>query len=228
MLPHNQSSTLNAKWLVLRTGKLSLRLDQRVPRIMLGLILLTLASMVWSVSQGEYPVPPLDVIRTILGLPTDNPDYEFIVNTLRLPRTLVAWGVGMAFAIAGTLTQGITRNPLAAPGIIGVNAGAALAAVSFIVLFPNVPIAMLPPAAFSGALTVAVLIYLVAWKGGSSPVRLILVGVGFSLIAGALTNLMVTFGNINNVSQALVWLAGSVYGRSWPQLLAFTPWLAGF
>ncbi|MEM9003868.1 MAG: iron ABC transporter permease [Cyanobacteria bacterium P01_F01_bin.86] len=228
MLPHNQSSTLNAKWLVLRTGKLSLRLDRRVPRIMLGLLLLTLASMVWSVSQGEYPVPPLDVIRTILGLPTDNPDYEFIVNTLRLPRTLVAWGVGMAFAIAGTLTQGITRNPLAAPGIIGVNAGAALAAVSFIVVFPTVPIAVLPLAAFSGALTVAVLIYLLAWKGGSSPVRLILVGVGFSLIAGALTNLMVTFGNINNVSQALVWLAGSVYGRSWPQLLAFTPWLLGF
>ena len=195
---------------------------------MLGLVLITLGAMIWSVSQGEYPVPPLDVIRTVLGLPTDNPDYGFIVNTLRLPRTLVAWGVGMALAIAGTLTQGITRNPLAAPNIIGVNAGAALAAVSLIVVFPTVPIAILPVAAFGGALTVAVLIYLLAWKGGSSPVRLILVGVGFSLIAGALTNLMVTFGNIYDVSQALVWLAGSVYGRSWAQVLAFTPWLVGF
>ncbi|MFG6095367.1 iron ABC transporter permease [Leptolyngbyaceae cyanobacterium CCMR0082] len=216
------------QWLILRTGFVSARLDRRVPKILLGLMLVTLLAMVWSVGQGEYPVPPLDVIRTVLGLPTDNPDYGFIVNTLRLPRTLVAWGVGMALGMAGTLTQGITRNPLAAPGIIGVNAGATLAAVSLIVVFPWVPIAVLPLAAFMGALAVAVLIYLLAWNGGASPVRLILVGVGFSLVAGALTNLMVTFGNIYDVSQALVWLAGSVYGRSWAQVFAFTPWLIVF
>ncbi|MEO1399979.1 MAG: iron ABC transporter permease [Cyanobacteria bacterium J06635_1] len=221
-------SERHSQWWVLRTRQLSLRLDRRVPRVMLGLALITLAAMVWSVGQGEYPVPPLDVIRTVLGLPTDNADYAFIVNTLRLPRTLVAWGVGMALAIAGTLTQGITRNPLAAPGIIGVNAGAALAAVSLIVVFPTVSIAVLPFAAFSGALITAVLIYLLAWKGGSSPVRLILVGIGFNLIAAALTDLMITFGNIYDVSQALVWLAGSVYGCSWAQVVAFTPWLVVF
>ncbi|MEM9483664.1 MAG: iron ABC transporter permease [Cyanobacteria bacterium P01_F01_bin.116] len=212
----------------MRTKFLSARIDQRVPRILLSLILVTLLAMVWSVGQGEYPVPPLDVIRTVLGLPTDNPDYGFIVNTLRLPRTLVAWGVGMALAIAGTLTQGITRNPLAAPGIIGVNAGASLAAVSLIVVFPGIPVSVIPLAAFVGALAIAVLIYLLAWNGGSSPVRLILVGVGFSLVAGALTNLIITFGNIFDVSQALVWLVGSVYGRSWAQVLAFTPWLVVF
>ena len=226
-----QSSIKNigqSQWLVFRTRRLSVRLDRRVPKVLLGLALVTLTAMVWSIGQGEYPVPPLDVIRTVLGLPTDNPDYGFIVNTLRLPRTLAAWGVGMALAIAGALTQSITRNPLAAPGIIGVNAGAALAAVSLIVVFPAAPIALLPLAAFCGALTVAILIYLLAWKEGGSPVRLILVGVGFSLIASALTNLMITFGDIYNVSQALVWLAGSVYGRSWAQVLAFTPWLVGF
>ena len=217
-----------SQWLIVRTGFLSARLDRRVPTVLLGLALVTLLAIVWSISQGDYPVPPLDVIRTVLGLPTDNPNYGFIVNTLRLPRTLVAWGVGMALAIAGTLTQGITRNPLAAPGIIGVNAGASLAAVSLIVVFPGVPIAALPLAAFLGALTVAVLIYLLAWNGGTSSVRLILVGVGFSLVAGALTSLMITFGNIIDVSQALVWLTGSVYGRSWAQLFAFTPWLVVF
>ena len=217
-----------SQWLIVRTGFLSARLDRRVPTVLLGLALVTLLAIVWSISQGDYPVPPLDVIRTVLGLPTDNPNYGFIVNTLRLPRTLVAWGVGMALAIAGTLTQGITRNPLAAPGIIGVNAGASLAAVSLIVVFPGVPIAALPLAAFLGALTVAVLIYLLAWNGGTSSVRLILVGVGFSLVAGALTSLMITFGNIFDVSQALVWLTGSVYGRSWAQLFAFTPWLVVF
>lgn len=232
VFPQSSRSTSNhtepSQWLVFRNQQLSLRLDRRVPKVLLGLATVTLVAMIWSVGQGEYPIPPLDVIRTILGLPTDNPDYVFIVNTLRLPRTLVAWGVGMALAIAGSLTQGIARNPLAAPSIIGVNAGAALAAVTLIVVFPVAPIAIVPLAAFGGAFTVTALIYLLAWHEGSSPVRLILVGVGFSLIAGALTNLMVTFGNIYDVSQALVWLAGSVYGRSWSQLIAFTPWLIGF
>ncbi|MEO0707270.1 MAG: iron ABC transporter permease [Cyanobacteria bacterium J06649_5] len=217
-----------SSWLVFRHQRLSFRLDRRVPKVLLSLIVVTLVFMVWSVGQGEYPVPPLDVIRTIFGPPTSNADYGFIVNTLRLPRTLVAWGVGAALALAGALTQGITRNPLAAPDIIGINAGAALAAVSLIVVFPSVSLSFLPVAAFGGALSVALLVYAIAWQSGSSPVRLILVGIGFSLIAGAITELMITFGNIYDVSQALVWLAGSVYGRSWAQLVSFGPWLVVF
>ncbi|NEO26443.1 MAG: iron ABC transporter permease [Kamptonema sp. SIO4C4] len=184
--------------------------------------------MILSIGQGEYPIPPLAVIQTVFGLETENSDYAFIVNTLRLPRVIVAWLVGVGLAIAGTIIQGITRNPLAAPGIIGVNAGASLAAVSLIVVFPNLPLTFLPFAAFTGALAVALCIYLLAWQGGSSPVRLILVGVGFNLIANALTQLMITFGNIYNVSQALVWLTGSVYGRSWEQMTALLPWIIIF
>ena len=153
---------------------------------------------------------------------------RFNINTLRLPRTIVAFLVGVGLAIAGTITQGITRNPLAAPSIIGVNAGATLAAVTLLILLPNTPVSLLPFAAFGGALTVSLLIYLLAWQGGSSPVRLILVGIGFSLIAGALTDIMITFGEINTVSQALVWLAGSVYGRSWSQVFSLIPWIIIF
>ena len=226
--PALSASKQQEHWLVFRSKRLSLRLDKRVPSVLLTLIVVTLTAMVLSVGQGEYPVPPLDVVRTVVGLPTDNADYAFIVNTLRLPRTLVAWGVGVGLAIAGTLTQAISRNPLAAPDIIGFDAGASLAAVSLIVVFPSVPISLLPFAAMGGALSIAILIYLVAWRGGSSPVRLILVGIGFNFVAIALTDLMVTFGEINDVSQALVWLAGSVYGRSWAQAIAFTPWLVIF
>ncbi|MEM6612241.1 MAG: iron ABC transporter permease, partial [Cyanobacteria bacterium P01_C01_bin.72] len=147
---------------------------------------------------------------------------------LRLPRTIVAFLIGVGLAIAGTITQSITRNPLAAPGIIGVNAGATLAAVSLIILFPKAPVTLLPFAAFAGALAIAILIYLSAWQGGSAPVRLILVGIGFSLITSAITNIMITFGAINSVSQALVWLAGSVYGRSWSQVMALLPWIVIF
>lgn len=221
---------MKSPWLVIRSQKLpvSFRVNRQVPTVLLILALVTLAAMVISVSYGEYPVPPLATIKTILGLESGNSDYGFIIRTLRLPRTLVAFCVGVGLAIAGTITQGITRNPLAAPNIIGVNAGASLAAVALLVIFPSAPISLLPVVAFAGGLTVAILIYFLAWKGGSSPVRLILVGIGLNVIAGALTNLMITFGNINNVSQALVWLTGSVYGRSWEQLLTLLPWLAIF
>ncbi|AFZ44176.1 transport system permease protein [Halothece sp. PCC 7418] len=220
---------MKSPWLVIRLQKipLSFRIHRRVPIILLILAVATLLVMIISVSYGEYPVPPLATVKTILGQ-SENSDYGFIIRTLRLPRTLVAFGVGVGLAIAGTITQGITRNPLAAPDIIGVNAGASLAAVTLLVLLPTVSIALLPVVAFLGGLMVAVLIYLLAWQGGSSPIRLILVGIGLNLIASALTNLMITFGNINTVSQALVWLTGSVYGRSWEQLLTFLPWLVIF
>ena len=221
---------MNKQWLIIRPKILpiSFHLDRRVPLILLVITLVTLAAMVISVGYGEYPISPIDVVKTLLGIPTANGDYAFIINTLRLPRTITAFLVGVGLAIAGTITQGITRNPLAAPSIIGVNAGATLAAVSLIILLPNAPVSLLPFAAFGGALTVAILIYLLAWQGGSSPVRLILVGIGFSFIAGALTNIMITFGEINTVSQALVWLAGSVYGRSWLQVFSLVPWIIIF
>jgi len=218
---------MNKGWLVIRSRRfpLSFRLERRVPAVLLTLLLVTLTAMVISVGQGEYPIPPLDVLKTVLGLETDNSDYYFIVNTLRLPRTLVAYLVGVGLGISGTILQGITRNPLADPGIIGINSGASLAAVTLIVLLPSVPLFALPLSAFGGALVVALLIYLLAWDKGSSPLRLILVGVGLDAIATALTTLMITFGEINSVSQALVWLAGSVYGRSWEHVVSLLPWL---
>lgn len=204
------------------------RLDRRVLPTITILSILSILAIIISVGRGEYLISPLAVISTILGLPTDNPDDAFIVWTLRLPRSLVAWGVGAGLGLAGALIQSLTRNSLASPDIIGVNAGAALAAVTAIVLFPSLPAIFLPPAAFGGATLVAVLIYGLAWNGGISPLRLILVGVGLSLIAGAIVDAILTFGNIREVSQALVWLAGSTYGRSWEHLYAFLPWLIIF
>jgi iron complex transport system permease protein len=221
---------MTKQWLIIRSPILpiSFHLDRRVPVILIILTLVTIVAMVISVSYGEYPISALDVVKTLLGLPTSNRDYAFVINTLRLPRTIVAFLVGVGLAIAGTITQSITRNPLAAPEIIGINAGATLAAVSLLVLLPNAPVSLLPFAAFGGALTVALLIYLLAWQGGSSPIRLILIGIGFDLIVVALTDIMITFGEIDTVSQALVWLAGSVYGRTWSQVMALIPWIMIF
>lgn len=193
---------------------------------MLGIIVSFI--LVFSVGYGEYPISPIDVLRTLLGLSTNNPDHGFVIYTLRLPRVITAFLVGMALAVAGTILQGLTRNPLAAPEIVGVEAGAGLAAVALIVLFPSIPVFFLPMVAFAGALIAALLVYWLSWNGGSSPIRLILVGVGVGAVAAALTSLMITFGNIYDVSQALVWLAGSVYGRTWEHIQALLPWLMVF
>jgi len=100
-------------------------------------------------------------------------------------------------------------------------------AVVTIVVFPSAPVYALPIASFIGALLMAALIYGLAWNGGSSPILLILLGIGLSAIASAFTSLLITIGSINDVSQALVWLAGSVYGRTWEQFFAFLPWCLG-
>ncbi|MBD0335987.1 MAG: iron ABC transporter permease [Cyanobacteria bacterium Co-bin13] len=216
-------------WLSIRPHRLplSFRIDRRTPIVLAALALMALLSLVFNVSQGDYPVPPLEVAKTILGMPGSS-DYAFVVHTLRLPRALVALLVGMGLAVAGAILQGITRNPLAAPEIIGINSGASLVAVAMIVLLPGISTAWLPLAAFAGGLGAAIAIYLLAWNQGSSPIRLILVGIGLTALTTALTNLMVTFGEINAVSQALVWLTGSVYGRSWEHLWPLLSWLLVF
>ena len=219
---------MKVDWLVIRSQAISFRIDRRVPVVLLCLVVVMAVAMVMNVGRGEYPISPLDIVKTILGLDTGNPDHQFVIQNLRLPRTLVAFMVGMALAISGTIFQGLTRNPLADPGIIGINAGASLAAVVVIVLFPSAPIYTLPLSAFAGALLMAILIYSLAWNNGSSPILLILMGVGLSAIASAINSLMITFGEIYDVSNALVWLAGSVYGRTWEQVFSLLPWLIVF
>ena len=218
------------QWLMIQSDRIpvSYRVDRRVPWILLVLGIITLIVILFSVGYGEYPISPIDVIKTLLGLNTDNLNHRFVLYTLRLPRVITAFLVGMALSIAGTILQGLTRNPLAAPEIVGLEAGAGLAAVMLIVWFPSIPISLLPIAAFTGALIAALLVYGLSWNGGSSPIRLILVGVGVGAIASALTSLLITFGNIYDVNQALVWLAGSVYGRTWEHIQALFPWLIIF
>ena len=193
-------------WIVLRTPYLpfSVRVDRRVPRVLLLALLATLAVMVVNIGVGDYPIAPLDVIKSVLHLPPASADHDFIVNTLRLPRMLVAALVGLALGVSGTILQGLTRNPLADPDILGISTGAGLAAVSLIVVFQGAPASLLPWAAFGGAAGMALLIYLLAWQGGDSPLRLILVGIGLGAAAGALTTLAITFGDAFEIGRAHV------------------------
>jgi acyl-homoserine lactone acylase PvdQ len=203
----------------------SWHIDRRVPKVLSILLLITISMVAIAILKGEYAIPPLEAFKTAFGLDRSNRDYTFVIHTLRLPRTVVAYLVGVGLAISGTILQGLTRNSLADPSIVGIDAGASLAAVTLIIIFPGVPLFVLPLSAFVGALTVALVIYLFAWKQGSSLLRFILIGIGLAAIASALTSLMLTFGAIQDVSQALIWLTGSVSSRSWEYVWLLLPWL---
>ncbi|WP_254450399.1 FecCD family ABC transporter permease [Cohnella herbarum] len=177
-----------------------------------------------NVILGERLIPAIEAIRTALGI--GNEEYAFTIRQLRLPRALTGFLVGCGLALSGTILQIITRNPLASPGVIGLNSGAAAAVVAVITLIPSFPISRLPIVAFLGALMAAVIIYILSWRKGSSTVRMLLVGIAISAMAGALITYLLTIGEIFQVTQASIWMAGSLYGRTWIHFWPLLPWLA--
>ena len=188
------------------------------------LALLNAGVLLLHIMMGDFPVPAWDALKTAVG--QGDARYELVVNRFRLPRALVACMAGGALALSGVILQGITRNPLAAPGVIGLNAGAALAVVTALVLLPSLPVSALPLIAFAGALLAAAVSYTLAWRRGLSPVRLVLVGVSVSAVAGAGVTFLLTIGGIGEARRAIIWMTGSVYGRSWEHLWSLLPWLA--
>lgn len=214
---------LNVSWSTLSVGNMRLRVDNRTRRVSIVLLCGLVFLVFLSLSYGDFSMNFTTVIKTLFGF-GDN-TQRMVVWDLRLPRVLIAAFVGMALGVSGALLQGLTRNPLADPGIIGINQGAAVAAVALFVGFDNVSIHWLPFAAFFGGAVAALIIYVCAWKNGSSPVRLVLVGIGFAAFASALTTIMVVFSDIDRVGQAYMWLSGSVYGRNWDNVWSIFAWL---
>jgi iron complex transport system permease protein len=173
-----------------------------------------------SISIGDFRVPLADVVPAIFG--AGDPAAQFIVGELRLPRALAAVLVGAAFGLSGALFQTMARNPLASPDFIGITSGASLAAVFGIVVL-HASGNTIVVAAFVGALTSAALIYVLAWKRGLSSYRLVLVGIGVAAAVDAGTAYLLTKARIYDVQSAVVWLTGSLNGRTWEDIrpLAF-------
>ncbi|NAX48559.1 Fe(3+) dicitrate ABC transporter permease subunit FecD [Photobacterium halotolerans] len=149
-------------------------------------------------------------------------EHYFTVFEYRFPRILIALLVGAMLASAGVLIQGVIRNPLASPDILGVSHGAGLAAVALMTLFPTLSVYWLPGAALAGGLLSAVILALVCGRK-MAPVRLAITGVALAALYGsAIDFLMLTQPlEINN---ALLWLTGSLWGRGWSQLAMLWPW----
>lgn len=178
-----------------------------------GMLLLTLLCL----SVGAVPV---SVGQAFQAVWQDNGPHAHLVQELRLPRALLAWPVGAALAVAGALIQGVLRNPLAAPDVIGITAGAGLAAAFVVLVLGVAPLWAVPTAAFVGGLLAALLVHGLAWRGGVSPMHLALVGVAATQLFAAGIQFLST-AHADNVAQAVIWLRGSLWGRTWDQL-----WLA--
>ncbi|MET0323810.1 MAG: iron chelate uptake ABC transporter family permease subunit [Ilumatobacteraceae bacterium] len=184
----------------------------RTTTVTLVLCTLLFITFCVSISVGDFPIPLRDVIPAIFGHGSD--DSEFIVRTLRLPRALTGMLVGVSFGISGAIFQSLARNPLASPDIIGIDAGASAAAVFCIVVL-HTGAGATAAGALAGALAAAFAIYLLAWKQGVSPYRLVLVGIGIAALLASVTQSLLTRAEIFEAQRAVVWLTGSLNGRGW-------------
>ncbi|MBJ9837723.1 Fe(3+) dicitrate ABC transporter permease subunit FecD [Citrobacter freundii] len=154
-------------------------------------------------------------------------EYHYVLTAYRLPRLLLALLVGAALAVAGVLVQGIVRNPLASPDILGVNHAASLASVGALLLLPSLPVISLPLLAFAGGMAGLILLRILA--NTSQPMKLALTGVALSACWASLTDYLM-LSRPQDVNSALLWLTGSLWGRDWsfvkiaaPLLILFLP-----
>lgn len=150
--------------------------------------------------------------------------FHFIVYEVRLPRTLVGLLAGMGLAVAGAILQSLIRNPLASPDVIGISKGAGFAAAAVIFLFPQSPAYFLPLAAFGGAVGTFLILLLLSRRLTLAPAALALVGVAMGAILMAATQYLIVT-HPTNVNTALLWMSGSLWGRSWREAISLLPWI---
>ncbi|WP_148861251.1 FecCD family ABC transporter permease [Marinobacter fonticola] len=218
-----------SKTIVLRSPaeRWAIKLPMRTVRTFGILLVLLAASAFMSLSLGSHPTDAVDVWRALAG--SEDSELSLIVREIRLPRILLAILVGAALGVAGLLLQGLVRNPLASPDVIGVTSGASAAAVLMLVLgIATRGSPLLPAAAIAGAFVVALLILLLAWGRRVSPGQLILVGIGIASAMGALITLMLVMSPDTTAMNAYLWLTGSLYAAQWGDVLGLLPWLIVF
>ncbi|MDQ1128142.1 iron chelate uptake ABC transporter family permease subunit [Microbacterium sp. SORGH_AS_0888] len=196
----------------------------RVALGVLGLAAVLPLAVVLSLTIGSNPLSPGSVLEVLRG--GGAPDARYIVAELRIPRTIAGLVVGAALGAAGALIQAFTRNPLADPGILGVNAGAAFAVALGVGVFGLREISAFVWLAFAGALAVTVAVYLIGSAGrAADPIRLTLAGVALGAVFAGMTTGM-TLSNPDAFDQMRSWNAGSLLGRGLDVLLPVLPFLA--
>jgi iron complex transport system permease protein len=203
-------------------------MNRRHAWIFLCFAALLLLSFIISMNTGFTRLSPIDTVRTLLGGGTDK--ENLVLFQFRLPRIVISILVGAGLALSGCIIQGVSRNALADPGLLGINAGAGLFVVLFVMAWgakTAVTIFALPFLALAGAGGAAVLIYLLAYKKeeGISPLRLVLVGIAVQAGIGAAMTVLVLALDESQFDFIVLWQAGSIWGSNWKFVVALLPWL---
>lgn len=193
--------------------------------------MLTLIVSTYSLTVGAIQLETQHVISSLLGLQEDF-QTRLVINEIRLPRLLLGLLVGAGLAVSGAAMQGLFRNPLADPALVGVSSGAALASVSVIVLGSTIlsewvsflGFFALPLAAFLGGLFVTKLIYRIATKDGRTDVGLMLLtGIAINAIAGSATGILTYIATDEELRTLTFWSMGSIASASWQDLKIASP-----
>ena len=180
-------------------------------------ILILLVSTLFSLCIGSVMIDP---IHAIAGLFTQD---DFILNEYRIPRTLLGLVIGSSLAISGAVIQGVIRNPLASPDVIGITKGASLAAVIIIMIFPSAPLFVLPLGSFAGALIISLILSFLISKFDVKGSKLALIGLAIGAICTAIVQFLL-IRNPMDANNALIWLTGSLYGHNISNFFSVLPW----
>ncbi len=191
-------------------------------RLMWSLAAAAVVLSLVSLSVGSRWIPLGDSLGVLVG--RSSSENAQIVLDFQLPRVLLCWCVGIALAVSGGVLQGVIRNPLAAPDIIGVTRGAGFAGMLLLVTIPAAPAAAVAPTAFVGGIVAAALVYVFAYKRGASPTRIALVGIAVSAAFEAGIRFLLVKDPLD-VNASLIWLTGSLFGRSMSSVWEILPWV---
>ena len=228
-----ESSTRRERWLDWFDGSLFI--------LCLGSVVVVVAGGLVQVSFGAFSMTIVEAWQAVFNpevvfdgrawraflLGAEVPEMDkrsLIVWNIRLPRVFVAVLVGMNLAVSGAIFQAITRNELASPFILGVSSGAGLMILLTLVVFSGLA-AFLPLIASFGGAVAFLIVYAIAWKNGTSPVRLVLAGVIVGTVFGSLQTALFFFADdLGVVQSAIAWTTGSLTGTDWEQVRMALPW----
>ncbi len=223
----------------LRAGASAGDRSHRAALVTLVLIAGSLASLIFSVMTGASDASALDVIRELVvgstGEAALSARDRIIIFDIRMPRAILGFLIGASLAVSGAVMQGLFRNPLADPGLVGVSSGASLGAVVMIVLSGSIAapfyalfgIFALPIAAFLGGLCTTLLLYRVATSGGQTSVAtMLLAGIALGALTMALTGILIYMADDKQLRDFTFWSMGSIAGATWTKILAVGPIIA--
>ena len=206
-----------------------MRIKNKTFIVVFGAFLLLIGAFLISLMTGTYKLSLSEMLYTFLGQGTKM--HHMVIFQLRLPRILTAAFVGAALSTSGCILQSITKNQLAEPGIIGMNAGSALGVVLLITSKSSNyydalgfgTVLLMPFAAIIGALFATLIIYGLSYKKGVDPTRLILVGIGVNAGINALITMYQLNMSKGDYNKALTWISGSLWGSSWQFFMISAP-----